>query len=115
MARQRIYKVIFTHQSEVFEIYASGVSQSSIFGFIEVEKILFGERSKVVVDPSEDKLKTEFKDVKRLHIPLHAVLRIDEVEKQGVARITRRTKDDGTVAAFPNAVYGKPEKDPGKS
>jgi hypothetical protein len=115
MAKQLIYKVIFTQQSAVFEIYASDVSQSSMFGFVEVEKILFGERSKVVVDPSEDRLKTEFKGVKRVHIPLHAVLRIDEVEKRGVARVTSRAKSDGSVTAFPNAVYSRPEKDPGKS
>jgi hypothetical protein len=115
MAEQRVYKVIFNNQGQIYEIYAKGVSQGSLFGFVEVEQILFGERSQVVVDPSEDKLKSEFKGVKRVHIPLHAVVRIDEVERQGVGRISPAAKGDGTVASFPTAVYGKPDKDPGKS
>jgi hypothetical protein len=55
-------------------------------------------------------LKTEFEGVKRTFIPLHAVLRIDEVEKAGRGRIT---EGKGKVASFPMAMVG-PEK-PGGS
>ena len=37
----------------------------------------------MVVDPSEESLKTEFHGVKKTYIPLHAVLKIDIVEKEG--------------------------------
>ena len=40
-----------------------------------------------LVDPSEEKLKAEFQGVKRSYIPMHAVIRIDEVEDSGPARI----------------------------
>ncbi len=47
---------------------------------------MFGERSTVVVDPTEERIKAEFNEVKRTYLPMHSVLRIDEVKKQGVAR-----------------------------
>ena len=46
-------------------------------------------RSSVVVDPSEEKLKTEFNSVKRCFIPMHSIVRIDEVEKQGTSKYYR--------------------------
>ena len=103
MATSRIYKVIFMNQGKVYEIYARSISQGSLFGFIEVEKIVFGERTTVLVDPSEERLKAEFETVKRTYIPMHAVVRIDEVEKQGQSKIT--AIDGDNVARFPMPVY----------
>ena len=97
----RTFKVIFTNQGQVFEIYAASVSQGEMFGFIEVEQILFGERSQLIVDSSEERLKTEFAGVKRVFIPLNAVIRIDEVEKRGSARITPSEGGSSVVKAFP--------------
>ena len=98
---ERIFKVIFSNQGQVYEIYAKQVSQGELFGFIEVEQLLFGERSKLIVDSSEERLKTEFSGVKRVFIPMHSVVRIDEVEKQGPARITPSEGGTGIVRAFP--------------
>ena len=98
--KKKIFKVVFHHQSKVYELYSKGVSQGSLYGFIEVEEILFGERSSVVVDPSEESLKNEFKEVVRTYIPMHSVIRIDEVEKEGTPTIRDREKDDHTVMPF---------------
>jgi len=111
--RESIYKVIFLNQGKVYEIYARSVGQGSLFGFVEVEQWLFGERTTVVVDPSEESLKTEFADVRRTYIPLHAVVRIDEVEKPGAARIVRGEKEGGTLSPFPMPVR-VPGKDTNK-
>jgi hypothetical protein len=89
MAASHIFKVLFVNQGKVYEIYARKVSHGSLFGFIEVEELVFGERSTVVVDPAEEKIKAEFNDVKRTYLPMHSVLRIDEVKKQGQARSWR--------------------------
>ena len=75
-------------QGQVYEIFARQVYQSELYGFIEVEEFVFDERSQMVVDPGEEKLKLEFQDVKRSFIPLQAIIRIDEVEKTGVAKIS---------------------------
>ena len=81
MASAPIYKIMFLNQGEMYEIYARQVYQSDLWGFLEAEEFVFGERSQMIVDPAEEKLKTEFASVKRSFIPLHAVVRIDEVEK----------------------------------
>ena len=76
------------------------VSQSSMYAFIEVGDIIFGERSKLVVDPSDERLKAEFSGVKRTYIPMHAVIRIDEVDKEGQNKIIAG-EGGGKVASFP--------------
>ena len=74
-----------------------------MYAFVEVAGIIFGEKSKLVVDPSEERLKQEFGSVKRTYIPLHSVVRIDEVDKEGINRIidTVKDRDSGNVASFP--------------
>jgi len=103
MAADPIYKVIFLNQGKVYEIYARHISHGGLFGFIEVEKLVFDARSSVVVDPSEEKIKNEFSGVTRTYLPMHSILRIDEVEKQGVSKVT--TAEGGNIAQFPVPVY----------
>ena len=76
-----IYKITFLNKGKVYEIFVKQVYQSDLYGFIEIEEFLFDERSQVVVDPSEEKLKSEFTGVRRSFIPMQAIIRIDEVEK----------------------------------
>jgi hypothetical protein len=77
-----------------------------MFGFVEVEDIVFGEKTQVVVDPSEESLKLEFDGVQRTFIPLHSVIRIDQVEKEGTARVTGDVKEGaGNLASFPIPVF----------
>ena len=103
MSEQSLYKVIFLSQGQVFEIYARKVDQGAMFGFIGVEELVFGERSTVVVDPSEEKIKAEFADVRRTWLPMHSVLRIDEVDKQGKVKVSKA--EGGNVAQFPMPMY----------
>ena len=110
MAANHIFKVVFVNQGKVYEIYARKVGHGSLFGFVEVEELVFGERSSVVLDPSEERIKTEFAGVKRSYLPLHSVLRIDEVKKQGVSKIT--SFEGSNVAQFPMPVYSTPAGDP---
>jgi len=104
MAAKKVYKVIFYNNEEIFEVYAAHVFPSEMYGFIEVEELLFGERSQLLVDPSEEKLKTEFSGVKRTYIPMNAIVRIDEVEQEGTSKVTAVSN---SVASFPRS--------PGKS
>ena len=60
-----IFKVIFVNQGQVFEMYAKAIYQSDLWGFLEIEEFVFGERTQVVVDPSEEKLKAQFEGVIR--------------------------------------------------
>ncbi len=111
MANSTLYKVIFYNQSQVYEIYARAIYQSEMYGFIEIEEFVFGDRHQLVVDPGEEKLKSEFASVKRSYIPMHAIVRIDEVEKEGVVRITE-VKSSDKIAAFPfQPMIPRPESD----
>ena len=107
MATAPIYKVIFYNQDKVYELYAKAIYQSEMYGFIEIEEVLFGERSQMIVDPAEEKLKNEFGGVSRSYIPMHSIIRIDEVEKEGVGKIVDSgATGTGNVSAFP--LPGKP-------
>ncbi|SDR85583.1 hypothetical protein SAMN05216421_0453 [Halopseudomonas xinjiangensis] len=96
---QPIFRVIFHNQGQVYELYARQIFQSELWGFLEVEELVFGERSQMLVDPSEEKLKTQFEGVSRSFIPIPAVVRIDEVERAGQAKISEAK--GGNVMAFP--------------
>lgn len=105
MAESTIFRVTFLNQGQVYEVYARHVAQGGILGFVEVEGLIFGERSRILIDSSEERLKTEFEGVRRVYIPLHSVVRVDEVEKAGRGRIVA---GDGKVASFPVTIVQPP-------
>jgi len=111
MASNHIFKVIFVNQGKVYEVYARKVSHGGLFGFVEIEELVFGERSSVVLDPGEERIKTEFAGVKRSYLPIQSVLRIDEVRKQGVSKVT--ALEGGNVAQFPSPLYPLPAGESG--
>ncbi len=99
---KKLYRVSFINQGKVYEIFARKVYASDLYGFVTVEQLRFGERSGLVVDPSEEKLRDEFEGVARFHVPMHAVIRVDEVQQAGVAKI----HDLGDkVTPLPGALY----------
>ena len=101
--QKHIYKIQFHHHGKIYELYAREVSQSHMYAFVEVADIIFGEKSKLVVDPSEERLKQEFGSVQRTYIPLHSVVRIDEVEKEGINKILDSSGDKAgsNITSFP--------------
>jgi hypothetical protein len=107
MATSHIFRIMFVNQGKVYEVYARKVSHGELFGFIEVEELLFGERTSVVLDPSEERIKGEFSGVKRTFLPMHAVLRIDEVKKHGVSKISA-LENSANVTQFPMPIYSTP-------
>lgn len=112
MANKHLYKVVFVNQNQVYEVYARGVHQDHLYGFVALEELVFGEQSEVVVDPTEERLKREFEGVERTYVPMHAVIRIDEVQRRGTSKISPVEGDN--VTSFPGGTYG-PGSDAGKS
>ncbi len=102
MKDKHIYHIKFYNQGDVYELYAHEVTQSNMLAFVEVNDILFNERSQLLVDPSEEKLKIEFENVKRTYIPLQSIIRIDEVSKEGCSKISsNEQKPNNNIAHFP--------------
>jgi hypothetical protein len=107
MSDKTIYKIIFQNQGQIYEIFARSVHEGEMFGFIVIEEIVFGEKSSVVVDPTEEKLKSEFNEVSRTYIPMHSIIRIDAVKKEGAAKITDLPETGSNVTSFPVYTSGK--------
>ena len=64
MSKEKIFKVTFMNQGKVYELHAREVVQSGLFGFIELGDFVFGESATIVIDPSEEKLRSEFENVR---------------------------------------------------
>src|SRR5690606_41220907 len=94
---------VFRRRGRVYAVYARRVGRGSLLGCVGIEELVLGKRSSVVVDPSEEKIKSEFAGVERTYLPLHAVSRIEEVEKEGTSKISEL--EGGNVAQFPVHVY----------
>ncbi|TQV71565.1 DUF1820 family protein [Aliikangiella marina] len=105
MAKDPVYRVVFINNGKTYEVYATSVDQGYLYGFVQIEGLLFNERTSLVVDPGEEKLKAEFDGVGRTNIPMHSIIRIDEVEKQGTPKIGDAKGE--VVTAFP---IPKPDK-----
>ena len=93
------FRIQFHNNNKIYELYAHEVGQSQMGGFIEIGEIIFGEHSKLLIDPAEEKLKTEFANVKHTYIPHFAVIRIDEVDRCGKNRIL--DSDGASITVFP--------------
>ncbi len=98
-SKKPTFRIQFHNNNKIYELYAHQVSQSQMAGFIEIGEIIFGEHSKLLIDPAEEKLKHEFANVKHTYIPHFAVIRIDEVEHSGKNRIL--DSDGASVTTFP--------------
>ena len=108
MKSKNVYKIIFMQLGEVYEVFAKHIFQSDMYGFIEVENYIFNKDKQLVVDPSSEKLKNEFSDVQRSYIPMNAIIRIDEVEETGEAKIK---ENKSQVSPFPLNIQPLNKKD----
>ncbi len=100
--KQPVYRVRFLNEGKIFELYAKQVTQGTLFGFVEISGLLWGRKSELIVDPTEQDLKNEFAGVSRIHVPMHAIVRVDEVEKSGGGKII--SLKPGNDAAKPSSI-----------
>ena len=108
MKTKSVYKIIFVQLGEIYEVFAKKIYQSDMYGFIEVEEYIFNKDKQLVVDPSSEKLKNEFSKVERSYIPINSIVRIDEVNESGEAKIK---KNDGKVSPIPLNIQPTKNKD----
>ena len=101
MNDSRLYKISFINRDKVYEIFAKQVYESDLYGFLAIEEIVFGSPTEILLDPSEEQIKTEFESVKRSFIPLHSIVRIDEVKERGSSKISDYEESDN-ISLFPS-------------
>jgi hypothetical protein len=100
MAKDILYRVAFHNHGKVYELYCTGVTTSGLWGFLEISGMVFDNADSLVVDPSEERIREEFEDVEVLHVPLHGVLRVEQVRRKGQALIRDRESGE-KVTPFP--------------
>ncbi len=101
-SKDPIYKIQFISNGQRYELYVKELVTSSIFGFIEIGDFVWDKHTQLVVDPSHEKLKSEFSEVERTFVPMHHILRIDQVAKEGSAKITELSEK---VTAINSPIY----------
>ncbi len=97
------------NQGKVYEVYARKVGHGSLFGFVEIEELGVRRTRRRGGGPVGGAHQGRVRGVKRSFLPMHSVLRIDEVTKRGASKITQY---EGNVTPFPAPVYA-PASDPG--
>ena len=110
MEDKRLYKISFLNHGKVYELFSEGVTSSGLWGFIEVSGLVFDTTEGLVVDPTEEKMRDEFKTTRVLHLPIQSVLRIEEVEKRGPCLIRDRESGE-KVTPFPTQPHGRSAPD----
>ncbi len=97
----KLYKVSFFNQGQVYELYCRKIADSSLsYGFIQISELVFEADDGVVIDPTEERLREEFGDVEVLHLPMSAVIRVEETKKRGTA-VIRDSKSGEKVTPLP--------------
>jgi hypothetical protein len=100
-----IYRISFVNQGKLYQLYAENVYQSEMYGFVVVEGLLFDHNPTLVIDPAEEKLKDEFGGVQRILVPIHSVVRVDELEKKSGASKIVELDGKGNIMPFPASYY----------
>lgn len=101
MRKSKLYKVTFLSQGKSIELHARHVASSALWGFTEVGELVFDPPGEsLVIDPTEERLRDEFTDTTMLHVPMHAIVRIEEVTKRGPLAIRDAVNGD-KIMPFP--------------
>ena len=114
MSDTQIYRVLYHNHEEIHQVYVKHLYQGDLYGFVVLEDFIFDEESSIVIDPSEERLKNEFDGVSRSFIPMHEVIRIDQVDRRGAAKITplgnKSSGDSSTTGNVTPLYTPAPEK-----
>ena len=100
----KLYKVTFLNHGRIYALYARRVSAGSLWGFTEVAELVFDVNDGLVIDPTEERLRDEFGDTQVLHLPMHGIVRIEEVQKKGKSAIRDAGTGESVVTPFPMPV-----------
>jgi hypothetical protein len=104
MRSKKLYKVTFLSEGKTLELYAHQIASSALWGFTEVSDIVFERQGEgMLIDPTEEKLREEFKNTRVLHLPMQCIVRVEEVEKKAPLAIRDAATGERVVMPFPVA------------
>jgi hypothetical protein len=75
-----LYRVRFMtkEDNKPVEIVVKRVASSEFLGLIMLEDFVFSDTQQHVLLPSEERARRQYADTKRLHVPYHNILSIEE-------------------------------------
>lgn len=107
-----MYRVVFQEDGNLHEIYAEYISEESLVGFLEMEDLVFTDMPQgLLLDPNEEKMRQKFKDVRRTYIPIHLVVRIDEILREGEVTVKEVKTTNSNVSHFPGSKMRTPPQE----
>ena len=90
------FKVLFSQMDRLYIIYSYGISEETLVGFIEVDEVVAIEQvisEKVSADTSAyEAILNQYDGVKRSYIPMHTIIRIDEITMQDIPLVQSDAK-----------------------
>ena len=108
MSKKSLYKLAFYQNNRIYELYCRNVNPSYLYGFIEASNLVFETDTTLVVDPTEERLREEFADVEVLHLPMHSVIRVEQVTKRGQC-VIRDSEGGNKITPFPVSMPKQPK------
>lgn len=115
--QEPIYRITYHSNGQVVELYARNVYQGGMFGFVEVEELLLDEpQSELLIDPEVERLQSEFAGVEITFIPLHSIIRIDQMRTAGRTKVSQSEAAQGHAnvsylpGMFPPHTHGQPDE-----
>lgn len=79
--KEHFFRVMFTQRDQLCELYAKQLAESDMYGFIVIEELVLPPLLPSQKEAGETRQPNEFEDVIRTYLPVHSIVRIDEVEK----------------------------------
>ena len=78
--KKTLFRVRFQGKEEknLMEVVVENIYNSDFIGLITLENFIFMDQTKQVILSSEDQARKKFSKTKKLHIPYHCVLTIEE-------------------------------------
>ena len=77
-----LYRVRFMTKDETrpIEVVVKKVVSSEFLGLIMLEEFIFNDSQHHVVLPAEDRVRKLYTDTKRLHVPYHNIISVEEFQ-----------------------------------
>lgn len=99
-----IYRIIFQQDGKIYEVYSRYATEETLVGFLEIDELILEDTQHggIVLDPTMEKLRKEFKGVKRSYIPIHHIIRLDEINPQSLQSSAEASTTDN-VSPFPTS------------
>ena len=99
-----LYRLHFYQEGKRITLYAKHIIiNEAMPGFVGVEELVFDDSAAGIINSADEKLKSEFSDVKSFYIWYHDIIRIDEVTHAKEANIAETPKEQGSNIIRPPA------------